>query len=98
MVMVDELQSGEPYGLTGRLRIFSRFSHLTCDGDLEELHVLAARIGLKREWFQPRRYAPHYDLTARRRELALKAGAVFVSAKEQARRRLVARAATTADL
>lgn len=28
-----------------------------------ELHALAARIGLKREWFQDHRVVGHYDLT-----------------------------------
>jgi hypothetical protein len=86
-VMVDEL-----FVWPGRKpRCFARGScHLTTDGELYELHALAACIGLKREWFQDHRI-PHYDLTAARREAALAAGAVFVPAKEQARRRIAAR-------
>jgi Protein of unknown function (DUF4031) len=57
---------------------------------LEELHTLAAKIGMKRRWFQNGR-VPHYDLTPARREAALAAGAVFVSAREQARQRLTAK-------
>lgn len=66
-------------------------SHLTSDTEAE-LHVFAARIGLKRGWFQADPRHPHYDLTESRREAAIAAGAVFVPAKEQARRRLAARA------
>jgi hypothetical protein len=45
---------------------------------LEELHELAARIGLERRWFQDKQSAPHYDLTPRRRLAAIAAGAVEV--------------------
>ena len=48
--------------------------HLFAD-TLEELHQLAAAIGMKPQWFQNHRRLPHYDLTASRRELALKSGA-----------------------
>lgn len=61
--------------------------HLTTDGPIHELHEFAQRIGLKRAWFQHHRFAPHYDLTPRRRRAALQAGAVFVPGLEQARRR-----------
>lgn len=64
-------------------------AHLTAD-TLDELHVLAESIGLRRAWFQDGR-VPHYDLTPRRRLHALAAGADFVSAKDQARRRIAAR-------
>lgn len=63
--------------------------HLTCDGDVEELHAFAEKLGLRREWFQRGR-VPHYDLTPRKREVALGLGAVVVPAREQARRRIVA--------
>lgn len=41
---------------------------------LTGLHFFAARIGLKREWYQPKS-TPHYDLTANKRTLAIKFGA-----------------------
>lgn len=54
--------------------------HLFTDQvDLTELHQLADRIGLKREWFQDHPRAPHYDLTPYRRQCALGAGAYPVS-------------------
>ncbi len=63
--------------------------HLTAD-TIEELHELASRIGLKREWYQPLSW-PHYDLTASKRALAIEAGAVFVPGKQLATVRLAAR-------
>jgi hypothetical protein len=47
-----------------------------------ELHALAAAIGLKRSWFQDKRFFPHYDLTPSKRELAKRIGAVEVSDEE----------------
>lgn len=66
--------------------------HLTADS-LDELHAFAARIGLRREWAQlpPEHRIPHYDLTAGRREAAIAAGAVEVSARAQAMARITAR-------
>ena len=82
-VMVDEVRQWPT-----KIHHFKAGSaHLTTDGPLEELHALAESIGLRREWFQNGR-VPHYDLTPATREAALKAGAVHVGAREQARRRL----------
>lgn len=64
--------------------------HMTAD-TLDELHAFARELRLKAEWFQPQKHpiygAPHYDLTPAKREKALALGAIFVSAKEQARQR-----------
>lgn len=35
--------------------------HLFTDGPNEELHAFAARLGLKRAWFQKSTSGPHYD-------------------------------------
>jgi hypothetical protein len=52
--------------------------HLWADTE-EELHVLAAEIGMKREWFQRKLcMLPHYDLTATRRATAIGCGAIPV--------------------
>jgi Protein of unknown function (DUF4031) len=59
-----------------------RWSHLTADTQ-DELHEFAARLGLRREWFQPGRPrgdgtpSPfwHYDVTAGKRALAIRMGA-----------------------
>jgi hypothetical protein len=42
---------------------------------LEELHVMADRIGLRRQWFQPVS-SPHYDLSKSRRAEAIRFGAI----------------------
>jgi len=47
--------------------------------DLEELHGLAASIGLRRAWFQDRRRFPHYDVDTEYRLRALAAGAVAIT-------------------
>lgn len=49
--------------------------------DLEELHAMADRIGLRRAWFQDKTF-PHYDLTASKRRLALVAGAAAIEIGE----------------
>ncbi len=48
--------------------------HLWADTDTE-LHEFAAKIGMRRSWFQPHHTRNHYDLTPRRRLVALRAGA-----------------------
>ncbi|EKJ8514540.1 TPA: DUF4031 domain-containing protein [Pseudomonas aeruginosa] len=48
--------------------------HLVAD-TLDELHEFAARLGLRRSWFQCRNY-PHYDVTVSVRMRALKMGAI----------------------
>lgn len=67
-VYVDNARN--PYG---RMKM----SHLLADS-VQELHRFAARIGLKREWFQGKDI-PHYDLNKNKREHALEAGAVAAS-------------------
>lgn len=50
--------------------------HMFSDS-LEELHAFAARIGLRREWFQLSHGTfPHYDLHKYRRRLAIANGAI----------------------
>jgi hypothetical protein len=94
VIMVDELR---PYP-AARDRCFRAGAcHLTTDGALDELHAFAARLGLRRAWFQPHPSAPHYDLTAGRRAHAIELGAVFVPAREQAKARIAARRAAGAQ-
>lgn len=54
--------------------------HLMAD-TVEELHPFAARVGMRRAWFQegpPVHSVAHYDLTRARRAVAVKLGAIEV--------------------
>ncbi len=69
-------------------RLSARWSHLTAD-DREELHAFAARLGLRRAWFQtckntracPSERCPHwhYDVTDSKRAQAIRLGAVPIT-------------------
>jgi hypothetical protein len=74
-------------------RISARWSHLFVapDGDIGELHALAARIGLRLSWFQAKGWPrDHYDVTDARRAAAIEAGAVPVTWAEAGRWRAAA--------
>lgn len=51
--------------------------HMVAD-TLEELHAMAERIGMRREWFQADASTPHYDVSRTRRAAAIAAGAIEV--------------------
>jgi Protein of unknown function (DUF4031) len=71
--------------------------HLQADS-LEELHEFAARLGLRREWFQSKPGRPendHYDLGRMGRERALELGAVAEGRAAGARRRRAMRRGRT---
>lgn len=55
---------------------FKPSCHMYAD-TLDELHALASRIGMRRSWFQNKPSLPHYDLTPRKRNLAIRAGAII---------------------
>lgn len=55
--------------------------HMVAD-TLAELHEMAERIGLKREWFQTKSSLPHYDVCRTKRALAIRCGAREVSNRE----------------
>lgn len=57
-----------------------KMSHMFADTE-EELHHMAALVGLKREWFQ-HHGTPHYDLCQSKRQLAIKRGAVVIGRHE----------------
>jgi len=52
------------------------WAHMGAD-TIEELHEVADKIGLKREWFQDTKH-PHYDIVESKRQLALENGAIAV--------------------
>jgi len=59
-----------------------RWAHLISDASLDELHVFAAHLGLRREWFQ----GDHYDVPTEVRARAIEQGARAVSSGELVRR------------
>lgn len=66
-------------------RLSARWSHLFAgpDDDIAELHDLAAKIGLRRPWFQAKGWPrDHYDVTESKRREAIAAGAVAVTWRE----------------
>lgn len=83
-VYVDDFRVPKRIG-----RINGRWSHLTADTP-DELHEFAARIGLRRSWFQGRcRLAScdpcphfHYDVVEAKRGEAISAGATAVTIRE----------------
>lgn len=77
----------------GAKRPFDKGScHMTAD-TLEELHEMATKIGMKREWFQDHPRMAHYDLTPQRRAKAIKFGAIEETCTDGARRRRAMREA-----
>lgn len=53
--------------------------HMVAD-TTDELHAMADRIGVTRQWYQgpPRTRHPHYDIALSKRALAVAAGAVEI--------------------
>jgi len=76
-ILVDELREYPSVALP-----FSAWCHMATDGEFEELHAFAARLGLRRAWFQ----RDHYDLPPHGRAAAVALGAEQVSTGELLRR------------
>lgn len=58
--------------------------HMLADTD-DELHAMAARIGVARRWWQaPPRHSSHYDIALSKRSLAVQAGAVEITLRQAA--------------
>jgi hypothetical protein len=57
--------------------------HLIADTE-EELHNFAAKIGMKRAWFQcgDKHAMPHYDLVSSRRKKAVELGAIEINRRQ----------------
>jgi len=75
MILVDGITSYET-----KLR-HKAWSHMVSTVGPDELHAIAARIGLKRSWFQAGASFEHYDVTPTKRVLAIKLGALEVDAR-----------------
>jgi hypothetical protein len=54
--------------------------HMLADS-LAELHGMAERLGLKREWFQSHG-TPHYDICSAKKRLAIQNGAIEISRRQ----------------
>lgn len=76
-VYVDDMYLS-PMGQFGRMKM----SHLIADTD-EELHAMAARIGVARRWWQaPPKHDSHYDIAMTMRAAAIRAGAVEITLRQ----------------
>ena len=89
MIYVDNV-TDYPQGMIARpvKRHGCRWCHLF-GTDLEELHLFAKGIGLRKEWFQDKPGFPHYDITPVKRNMALLRGAVAKSLINYLRERRV---------
>ncbi len=86
-VFVDELftaVSRHPSGREAAAEHGHQWCHMWSD-DLDALHAMAIRIGMRREWFQDKPGFPHYDLVPPLREKAIAMGAVAHKLREYLR-------------
>ena len=65
--------------------------HLVADS-LDELHAFAAKLGLRRAWFQNTASYPHYDVTVAVRDRAISLGAVLADRRTMIERCRILRA------
>jgi hypothetical protein len=86
-VYVDDMRA--PYG-----RMF--MCHMVADTD-EELHAMAALIGVERRWYQKAGTPQsHYDICLSKRAKAVAAGAIEITMRETGRIIRLKRAASSA--
>jgi hypothetical protein len=78
-VYVDELRDYYRVRGTG---IPGLWCHMVTDGEIEELHEMARRIGISPRRFQNNPRHPHYDLLATSRALALACGAQEITTRQ----------------
>ena len=57
-----------------------KMSHMFAD-TIGELYFMAAKIGLRRSWFQNHK-TPHYDLCKSKKKLAIELGAIEIDNKK----------------
>lgn len=85
-VYVDEITNCNPQ--QNKKWPYKKACHMTADSE-EELHMFAAKLGLKRAWFQNKHRNPvmwHYDLTESKRRLAVQLGAKELTWREAGKR------------
>lgn len=73
-VYVDDMHK-YPMGQFGRMKM----SHMIADTE-DELHEMAAKIGVARRWYQ----GDHYDIAMSKRDLAIEHGAIAIPLKQLA--------------
>lgn len=71
MVYVDKMKCKYRYMI---------MCHMFSDS-IEELHLMADKVGVKRKWFQNRK-TPHYDICLSKKKLALQFGAIEIDNKK----------------
>lgn len=79
MIYVDPLNN---WGWVLNGKVTTSCHMFTDTVDLDELHAMAVKIGMRLDWFQDREGFPHYDLTASRRALAVERGAIEVTFRQ----------------
>jgi len=73
------------YGITEcpmRGKCGNAWAHLLTNGQVDALHTMAAKLGLRRDFFHGRGNVPHYDITADQVAEAIALGAKSISRKE----------------
>lgn len=80
-VYVDELRHNPP----SKRWPYGQSCHLLADTKAE-LHTFATKLQICPSWFKPHDRWPHYDLTANKRALAVREGAIEVKAREFVKR------------
>ena len=77
-VYVDDMHT-TAMGKFGRMKM----CHMIADSD-DELHAMAARIGVARRWWQSpeQTSGSHYDIAMTKRALAVQAGAVEITLRQ----------------
>jgi hypothetical protein len=81
-VYVDELR--DYHSLLG-IGFPGLWCHMVTDGELDELHRFAERLGIQRRRFQDHPRHPHYDLHPNGRKSAVALGAIEVTTAQLAR-------------
>lgn len=62
-----------------------KWSHMTAD-TMDELHDMAQKTGLRREWFQDKKHHQHYDVTMTKRREVIAHGAIELTTREYVRK------------
>ncbi len=88
-IYVDEVRTYSKDSIKGRAKRWgTRWCHMwaSTPQQLEELHEMARRIGLRRNYFQNRAGFPHYDMVPSKRALAMMNGAEFMPLRDWIKR------------